>query len=140
MRKNKGLLILLGLAESNPLRAQPALRVEDLGDMEVLAMPSGGEASSRWYIEMVEELFARRGLRDRTREFPPSELRTMYLSLDESSVRITDKYFSAFQSKAVEFKELMYTQSGLLMIWKKAPRPALGRFIEFARTFHQELR
>ena len=94
----------------------------------------------RWYNEMIQELFANYGLQLRVRECDASEFRTAYLSLDESSVLITDKYYNAFQSKALEFKELLYTQSGLLMFWKKSPRPALRRFIEFARTFYLELR
>ena len=129
-----------GLAESNPLRAKSALRVEDLRDMEVLMLSVDESSWCRWYNEMVQELFASCGLQLRVRECDASEFRTAYLSLDESSVLITDKYYNAFQSKALEFKELLYTQSGLLMFWKKSPRPALRRFIEFARTFYLELR
>ena len=132
--------LYVGLVESNPLRAKPALRVEDLRDMEVFMLSMDEGSWCRWYNEMIQELFARCGLQLRVRECDASEFRTAYLSLDESSVLITDKYYNAFQSKALEFKELLYTQSGLLMFWKKSPRPALRRFIEFARTFYLELR
>lgn len=132
--------LYVGLAESNPLRARAALRIEDLRDMEMLALPADEKAWCRWYNEYVEALFAGRGLRAKLRPYPASEIRAIYLSLDERSGLITDKYFYAFHSKALEFKELMDTQGGLLMVWKKSPRPAVRRFIAFAQAFYQELR
>ena len=47
-----------GLAESNPLRAKSALRVEDLRDMEVFILSLDEGSWCRWYNEMIQELSA----------------------------------------------------------------------------------
>lgn len=124
------------LCSDNPLAQRKRLSVEALEPYRVL----NPEDAITWYTDMLTELFAGHGVLPKIRQIPLEDFKTFYLHMEPDTVQITDKYFHAFSSNAVEYRELEGTESGLLMVCRKdAPLP-IRNFVEFARRFYKELR
>lgn len=124
------------VAQENPLSRKINLTVRDLAGSCII-LPDN---EIPWYTDMLLELFASNGISPSIKKVPMEVFKTCYLSLQSGDVQITDKYFHAFFSSAVEHRELVGTQSGLLMVYRKEALPHVRRFVEFARIFYKELR
>lgn len=124
------------ISADNPLSKKKTLQVEDLRNTQILI----SENSVTWYTDMLRELCAAHGFEARMHAVDPNMFKTFYLSMDDERILITDKYYHAFSSNAVEYRELVGTESGLLMVYRKDADSHVKHFIEFARSFYQELR
>lgn len=124
------------VAQENPLSRKQRLTVGELAESCVI----DPENEIPWYTEMLLELFDANSVAPTLKKVPMEAFKTSYLSLQPEDVQITDKYFHAFASNAVEHRELAGTESGLLMVYRREAPPHVKQFVEFARTFYRELR
>lgn len=124
------------LSQDSPLSRKKCLTVGELAQSTVI-IP---ENEIPWYTDMLQALFASNGVAPTIKKVPMEVFKTSYLSLPPDDVMITDKYFHAFASNAVEHRELVGTVSGLLMVYRRDAPFHVKRFVEIARTFYKELR
>lgn len=124
------------MSAGHPLSKKKSLQMEDLRSAQFLV----DENSVTWYTDMLRELCSDHGFSADLLPVDSDAFKTLYLSMDDARVLITDKYFHAFASNAAEYRELIGTESGLLMVYRKDASAHVKKFIEFARTFYKELR
>ncbi len=124
------------LSENNPLSEKKVLLMEDLQGVNLLSY----EGMVPWYTEMVRELCLEHGFSARLKTVEKQVFSTNYLHMDKNAALITDKYFHAFRSNAVEYRELQNTESGLLMIYRKNVPAHVRHLLEFAWNFYKEFR
>lgn len=125
-----------GISETNSLSRKEKLNMQDVKNLGFI-LPS--EKTNSYYRKWIMDLCARNGYVPKTDDFSETGSGA-YLNINDSNVFITDKYYHHFHTKAVVFKEIEDTESGLLMIWKKNPRPMVARLIEHAKSFYIDLK
>ena len=128
--------LYVALSARHPLYEKKILRVKDLYYVELLTAEDGVV----WYTEMIQELCRDNGFDAKFISVTDDLFKTFYLCTDDKRVLITDKYYHAFSSNAVEYRELVDTESGLLMVYRKDAPDHVKHFIDFARRFYRELR
>ncbi len=128
--------LYVGMADTHPLAAGDVLRVEELRGLPILLFQSAGG----YYEETVRELCRSRGFEPLLRTVEDEGPFNVFSALlqNRESVFITDKYYNAFHTRAIEFRELEGTESGLIMIWRREPRELTRRFVQYARAFYRE--
>ena len=124
------------LSSDNPLSKETLLQISDLEPYHILVPENG----ILWYTDMLMDLFEVNGVLPKIKQISSDDFKTNYLSMSPDSILITDKYFHAFSSNAVEYRELGDTESGLLMVYRKDSQPHVKQFVEAAKTFYRELR
>ena len=124
------------MSSDNPLFQKKQLQIGDLEPYHVM-IP---EKAISWYTDMLLDLFERSRISPKLKEISLDDFKTFYLSMSPDCIQITDKYFHAFSSNAVEYRELVGTESGLLMVYRKDSPPHVKQFVEAAKRFYRELR
>lgn len=124
------------LSADDPLSKKTVLEVSDLENVELLIPANGLTCLS----DMLRSLCQAHGFEAKLKLVKPDVFEANYLFMDPGSILVVDKYFSAFSSNAVEFREIAQTQSGLLMVYRKNLPPHVRQLVDFARRFFKELR
>ena len=60
------------------------------------------------------------------------------LNIHEDEVYLTDRYFHDFQANYVIFREVLGTDSGLIMVFRKECSASTLQFAQYARDFYSE--
>lgn len=124
------------MSSDNPLSREKRLHIKELESCHLLVP----ENAISWYTDMLLELFENNRVSPKIKNISHEDFKTFYLSMKSDSIQITDKYFHAFSSNAVEYRELVGTESGLLMVYRKDAPPHVKQFVEAAKRFYRELR
>ena len=124
------------MSSEHPLSKKKTLQVEDLMDVSIIH----SDDTVIWYTDMIRGLCQQHGFEPKFYPVDSDRFKILYLSMDDKLVLITDKYYHAFASNAVEYRELMGTERGLLMVYRKDAPNHVRHFVEFARRFYRELR
>ena len=124
------------MSSDNPLSREKRLHIKELESCHLLVP----ENAISWYTDMLLELFENNRVSPKFKNISHEDFKTFNLSMKSDSIQITDKYFHAFSSNAVEYRELVGTESGLLMVYRKDAPPHVKQFVEAAKRFYRELR
>ncbi len=128
--------LYVALPADHPLAQKKTFSVEKLQGLTLLV----SEGAMTWYMDMVKELCLEHGFTARIKMVEEQIFNTNYLCMRKNDAIITDKYFHAFASNALEYRELEDTESGLLMIFRKNAPTHVRHLLEFAWNFYKELR
>ena len=124
------------LSENSPLAGKEILTMEELKDTPFVISEA---PEDYWYLHWLTRQCRKHG-------FTPKIDKGLiggagaYLQVTEDNLLITDKYYNGFQSHSFVFREILGTESGLMMIWRKDCGNKTHHFISHARQFYRELR
>ncbi len=124
------------MKSENALSKKELISIADLKDQQFLLRDPEDDP---YYHKYLFGLCAQEGFVPKTRSYIDDVLNIydVFLNMDENSVLISDNCFHGFTSKAVEFREIENTESGLLMVWRKDSDRTISQFAEFAKNFYK---
>ncbi|MBR0131001.1 MAG: LysR family transcriptional regulator [Firmicutes bacterium] len=113
----------------------PSIHLSDLKDMKFL-FPQG-TADADEYTHWINQICSREGyIPSKGGYF--SDMVSVLLNIHEDEVYLTDRYFHDFQANYVIFREVLGTDSGLIMVFRKECSASTLQFAQYARDFYSE--